>query len=319
MIDLKKLKLILKASYEPIPLSSRRLLKVHSDGGMEGRYTPSSTGGHVSGVLLWFNCKYFFLTARHCLQKFRDEFGNEIPLDNFYNHSPYWINLTDSFNNYGQVVDFLYVRKIWFIGENFKLKVLENCEGVDLEDLCLLEIYYPGIPVKNYVDLNNLDNVVRSKSELNNSFMGFSGYPAEKNPYFWEDNETVPIKGDATHSTMFYRWFDFGTNLADSNCIELLKPREFDYEGMCGGAVFKIEEFGIKWAGMYISGSDNKARYLPTYLILEFILNYRQSRSITIDIDAEICGGANHVSNAQYREAVIDMERFFREKKIGSH
>ena len=45
MIDLKKLKLILGASYEPIPQSSRRLLKVHSDGGMHGRYTPSSTGG----------------------------------------------------------------------------------------------------------------------------------------------------------------------------------------------------------------------------------------------------------------------------------
>ena len=90
----------------------------------------------------------FFLTARHCLQKFRDESGNEIPLEKFYNHSPYWINLSDSFNDYGQVVDFLYVRKIWFIGENFKLKVLESCEGVDLEDLCLLEIYYPGIPVK---------------------------------------------------------------------------------------------------------------------------------------------------------------------------
>ena len=109
MIDLEKLKLILQSSYQPIAQSSRRLLKVHSDGGMDGRYKPSSTGSHVSGVLLWFNYKYFFLTARHCLQKFRDELGNEIPLNNFYNHSPYWINVSDSFNNYGQVVDFFSV------------------------------------------------------------------------------------------------------------------------------------------------------------------------------------------------------------------
>ena len=81
MIDLEKLKLILQSSYQPIAQSSRRLLKVHSDGGMDGRYKPSSTGSHVSGVLLWFNYKYFFLTARHCLQKFRDELGNEIPLN----------------------------------------------------------------------------------------------------------------------------------------------------------------------------------------------------------------------------------------------
>lgn len=52
-----------------------------------------------------------FLTARHCLQKFRDELGNEIPLNNFYNHSPYWINVSDSFNNYGQVVDFYMLEK----------------------------------------------------------------------------------------------------------------------------------------------------------------------------------------------------------------
>ena len=55
MIDLEKLKLILQSSYQPIAQSSRRLLKVHSDGGMDGRYKPSSTGSHVSGVLLWFN------------------------------------------------------------------------------------------------------------------------------------------------------------------------------------------------------------------------------------------------------------------------
>ena len=85
MIDLEKLKLILQSSYQPIAQSSRRLLKVHSDGGMDGRYKPSSTGSHVSGVLLWFNYKYFFLTARHCLQKFRDELGNEIPLNNDFN------------------------------------------------------------------------------------------------------------------------------------------------------------------------------------------------------------------------------------------
>ncbi|MEQ1309621.1 hypothetical protein [Acinetobacter bereziniae] len=316
MINLNKLNLILRSSYDPISQSSRRLLKVHSDGGMEGRYTPSSTGGHVSGVLLWLNYKYFFLTARHCLNKFRDELGNEIPLEKFYNHSPYWINLSDNFNDYGQIMDFLYVRKIWFIGENFKLKVLVDCQGVDLEDLCLLEIYYPMMPVKNYVNLNNLSNVVQSENELNNSFMGFSGYPAEKNPYFWEDNLEVPIKGSATHSTLFYRWFDFGTNIGKSNCIKLLKPRKFDYEGMCGGTVFKIDGSNIKWAGMYISGSETKARYLPSYLILDFILNYRKSRSITIDVDAETCGGANHVSNQQYREMVKDMENLYKTNKL---
>ena len=315
MIDLEKLKLILQSSYQPIAQSSRRLLKVHSDGGMDGRYKPSSTGSHVSGVLLWFNYKYFFLTARHCLQKFRDELGNEIPLNNFYNHSPYWINVSDSFNNYGQVVDFLYVRKIWFIGEIFKLQVFQACEGVDLEDLCLLEIYYPMQPIRNYVDLNNLSNAIRSKSELKNSLMGFSGYPAEKNPYFWDDNEIAPIKGDATHSTLFYRWFDFGLNISDSNCIELFKPRDFNYSGMCGGTVFTINESSVKWAGMYISGADDKARYIPSYLILDVILNYRQSRFQIIDQDAEICGGARHVSNSEYRKAIMDIERMFRERE----
>lgn len=291
MTDLEKLKLILRSSCQPISRSSRRLLKVHSDGEMDGRYLPSSTGSHVSGVLLWFNYKYFFLTARHCLQKFRDESGSEIPLENFYNHSPYWINLSDSFNDYGQILGFLYVRKIWFIGEIFKLQVFQTCEGVDLEDLCLLEIYYPMQSVKNYVDLNNLSNVVRSKAELKSCIMGFSGYPAEKNPYFWDNNEIAPIKGDATHSTLFHRWFDFGANISDSNCIELFKPREFDYSGMCGGTIFTINETSVKWAGMYISGSSDKARYIPSYLILDVILNYRQSRFITIDQDAEICGG----------------------------
>lgn len=312
MINLENLELILDSSYEPISKSSRRLLKVHSDGEMEGRYEPSAVGSHVSGILIWFNYKYFFLTARHCLQKFRDSAGDEIPLDNFYNHSPYWINKSDSFSD--SVLDFLYVRKIWFIGEVFKLKVFETCEGVDLEDLCLLEIYYPMQPVKNYIDLNNLNNVVRSRSEVKNSLMGFSGYPAEKNPYFWEENDVVPITGTATHSTLFSRWYDFGLNIEDSNCIQLFNPRSFDYSGMCGGTVFAINESSVRWAGMYISGADDKARYIPSYLILDIILNYRQSRFLIIDQDAEICGGANYVSNSDYREAIQRMEMMFKSR-----
>ncbi|WP_298066658.1 hypothetical protein [uncultured Acinetobacter sp.] len=310
MITFKMLELILGSADEPITKSSRRLLKVLSDGEMEGRYEPTAVGSHVSGILIWFNFKYFFLTARHCLQKFRDSTGNEIPLENFYNHSPYWINKSDSFSN--SILDFLYVRKIWFIGEVFKLKVFETCEGVDLEDLCLLEIYYPMQPVKNYINLNNLNSVIRSKSELKNSLMGFSGYPAEKNPYFWEENDVVPITGTATHSTLFSRWHDYGINIEDSNCIQLFKTRKFDYTGMCGGTVFTINDSDVKWAGMYISGSDNKARYIPSYLILDVILNYRQSRSLIIDQDAEICGGANHVSNAEYRKAIQRMEKIFK-------
>lgn len=61
MIDLKKLKLILGASYEPIPQSSRRLLKVHSDGGMHGRYTPSSTGGTYQEFCYGSTANIFFL------------------------------------------------------------------------------------------------------------------------------------------------------------------------------------------------------------------------------------------------------------------
>lgn len=310
MITLEILKSILSSSNNPIPKSSRRLLKVNSDGGMEGRYEPSAVGSHVSGVLIWFNCKYFFLTARHCLQQFRDSMGNEIALENFYNHSPYWINKSDSFSD--SLLDFLYVRKIWFIGEVFKLKVLETCEGVDLEDLCLLEIYYPMQRVENYINLDNLNNVVRCKSEVKNSLMGFSGYPAEKNPYFWEQNDIVPITGNATHSTLFCRWYDFGVNIEDSNCIQLFNTRSFDYSGMCGGTVFTINKSSFKWAGMYISGSDDKARYIPSYLILDVILNYRNSRCLIIDQDAEICGGANRVSNAGYRKAVQIMEKMFK-------
>ncbi|AVZ86804.1 hypothetical protein CDG55_14365 [Acinetobacter sp. WCHA45] len=310
MITFGILELILGSSNDPVTKSSRRLLKVHSDGGMEGRYKPTAVGSHVSGILIWFNYKYFFLTARHCLQKFRDDIGDEIQLNNFYNHSPYWINKSDSFSD--SLLDFLYVRKIWFIGEIFKLRVFETAEGIDLEDLCLLEIYYPMQPVKNYVNLNNLNNVVKSKSEVNNSLMGFSGYPAEKNPYFWEDNDVVPITGTATHSTLFTRWYDYGINIGNSNCIQLLRPRRFDYSGMCGGTVFTINESEIKWAGMYISGSDDKARYIPSYLILDVILNYRESRSLTIDQDAEICGGANYVSNKEYRKAVQRMEKMFK-------
>jgi len=91
----------------------------------------------------------------------------------------------------------------------------------------------------------------------------------------------------------------------------LLRPREFDYTGMCGGTVFTINESEVKWAGMYISGADDKARYIPSYLILDVILNYRESRFLTIDQDAEICGGANHVSNTEYRKAVQRMEKMF--------
>jgi hypothetical protein len=50
-------------------------------------------------------------------------------------------------------------------------------------------------------------------------------------------------------------------------------------------------------------------------LILDVILNYRQSRFQIIDQDAEICGGARHVSNSEYRKAIMDIERMFRERE----
>lgn len=290
--------------------SSRRLLQVFSDGGMDGRYEPSYVSTHASGILIWLNCKYFFLTARHCLHAFRDANGNEIDFRDLQNHSPFWINKSDKFNEIDNTLDFLYARKIWFIGENIN----EQPEyEVDLKDICLLELYYPMQRIENYVNLNDLDTIIQDKSELRNSHMGFSGYPAEKNPYFYEQNDIAPIRGDATHSTLFRRWYDFGTNIKDSNTINLLKPRDFEYSGMCGGVVFSINNSVCKWAGMYISGSKTTARYLPSYLILDSILNYRQSRFIIVDIDAETCGSAKHISNAEYREHVTRMERFFEE------
>ena len=58
MITFKMLELILGSADEPITKSSRRLLKVLSDGEMEGRYEPTAVGSHVSGILIWFNFKY---------------------------------------------------------------------------------------------------------------------------------------------------------------------------------------------------------------------------------------------------------------------
>jgi len=84
---------------------------------------------------------------------------------------------------------------------------------------------------------------------------------------------------------------------------------------MCGGVVFSIHNLTCKWAGMYISGSDTVARYIPSFLILDSILNYRNANFLTVDNDAEICGGAAHVSNAEYRKAVMLMEKMFKSRK----
>lgn len=133
--------------------------------------------GLGSGVLLKINEKFFILTANHVVQN--------NTLGNFQNESPFWFAIKDNKNVSG-MRDFLYPKRIWFIGE----LISKISSDVDQSDVLLIELFQPqefNMP-NHYIEIIDTQSVLTKDELFDGQILLVSGYPFERN-YFDSDSK----------------------------------------------------------------------------------------------------------------------------------
>lgn len=261
--------------------SSRRLLFNFQNPENKKLFHSDYMYGGGSGILIKYSNKYFLLTARHVLKNSIDEFDNR----KYQNISPFWImSHNRSFDNW-KFSDFLYPHKYYELKE-----IISDDHQNIWKDIALVELFPPinneNIP-DNFLDLDKKLEILPKKYFNEGRMLLVSGYPESKNPFEYED-----IPTDFTHKTALNRNILYGF-LKNDEFGQYISLNDFRNEiythknlnGFSGGIVTDVQHKGnaVKFLGMVISGGGNKVRFIPSWLILNALKNYKDCTAHIID------------------------------------
>ncbi|WP_460052514.1 serine protease family protein [Sessilibacter sp. MAH2] len=268
---------IVKASLSNIAKSTRRVFFNHLNASVveRGFFHVDQMYGSGSGVLIRYNNTFFLLTARHVIK-------NNIRGD-FQNESAFWIT-SKLQGKWESLHDFLMPKKIWNIGELVSLDV----EYIDVSDVCLIELFYPGkhhFP-DHYIEIKGATSVLTKKDYFEGQYLLVTGYPFERNTF-----DFTPVSDDITHTTSIARHTIPGTYVMDRDVgfisFEMVESdvRHENVNGMSGGAVYNVQPKAnqIKLAGIPVTAGDNICRFIPSYIFIDALLNYQDSSSTVVD------------------------------------
>jgi len=270
-------KYIEKAAKSNVAKSTRRFFFNHLYESVEsrGRFHVDQMYGAGSGVLIKINGDFFVLTAKHVI-------GNNIK-GSFQNESPFWIPVKDR-AEWSSLYDFLFPKRIWNIGELISSKVGD----IDQSDICLIELFYPQkfhMP-DHCVEIKNKDSVLTETEFFDGQILLTTGYPFEKN-YF----DFTPKSEDISHTTRIQRHTIPGIYLANEDggyiSFEMTggDTQHENVNGMSGGAVYNVQPKAnqVKLAGIPVTAGDNICRFIPSYIFIDAIINFKEASSEVVD------------------------------------
>ncbi|WP_369612506.1 hypothetical protein [Marinobacter sp. RI1] len=274
----KKLKkYIEKAATSNVAKSTRRFFFNHLYESIESRgyFHVDQMYGAGSGVLLKTNDKYFVLTARHVID---NNINGELQ-----NESPFWVPVKNR-AGWSSLYDFLFPKRVWNIGE----LISEETKSIDSSDICLVELFYPQqfhMP-DHYIEIIDKSSVLTKNELFDGQFLLVTGYPFERNSF-----DFTPRSEDITHATNIQRHTIPGvylTNESDSYITFENTEGDTQHEnvnGMSGGAVYNVQPKAnqVKLAGVPVTAGNNICRFIPSYVFVDAVINYRDSSATIID------------------------------------
>ena len=270
---------IQNAASSNVAKSCRRFLFNYLEKSIEEReyFHIDCVFGMGTGVLLKYDDKFFILTAKHVLKDiFRGDDHNE---------SPFWIPIKSASpdNLYNSLFNFMFPRIGWDIGE-----LMPEVKHVDLSDICLVELFCPqpfAYP-DHYIEIIDSSSVLSKSDFFEGQLLLVSGYPYEKNSFF-DFTETY------TNSTNIHRHTIVGVLKKDKEddigyiSFEMTKNdiQHENVNGMSGGAIYNVQPKAnqVKLAGIAVTADNNICRFIPSYLLIEAILNYQKASHKVID------------------------------------
>lgn len=117
--------------------------------------------------------------------------------------------------------------------------------------------------------------------------LNISGYSHSKNNYDWDIEHENP---QFTHGTSIIRQTYTGIfrDNGELGYIELIDDKDVtnnDANGMSGGIVYDIQNKGnkTKFSGLILTVSNNMSNFLPSYLLMPSILNYKNAPCEILD------------------------------------
>ena len=274
----KKLeKHILKAVNSNIAKSTRRFFFNHLTKSTEerGHFHVDFMYGAGSGVLLNIEDKYFVLTAKHVINKNLN--------GDFQNESPFWITSKNK-SDFSSLYNFLFPKGLWNIGD---LMPKIDAE-IDVSDLCLVELFDPPkfhIP-DHFIKIESESSVMKKSEFFEGQYLLVTGYPFERNNFDFN-----PIDHNYTHSTKIQRHSIPGIYINSASLgyisFEMTKG-DYQHEnlnGMSGGAIYNIQPKAnmVKLAGIPITAGNNICRFIPSYLFVNALMQYKKSSFTVID------------------------------------
>lgn len=272
-ISPKKLaKYIDKAAKSNVAKSTRRFFFNHlyESAQYRGYFHVDLMYGLGSGVLLRFDDEFFILTAKHVI-------ANNVS-DGFQNESPFWFSVKDK-ARFSAPHDILFPKRIWNIGE-----LVHFADG----DLCLIELFYPKkfhMP-DHFIEIKDKTSFLTKKEFFDGQLLLTTGYPFEKNSF-----DFTPINKDYSHSTKVQRHTIPGVYLPKKGVgfisFEMTggNYKHENINGMSGGAVYNVQFKAnqVKLAGIPLTAGNNICRFLPSYLFIDAIINYKDASCNVVD------------------------------------
>lgn len=233
--------------------------------------------GSGSCVLLRFNNTFFLLTAKHVI-------SNAMPIG-IQNESPFWVSL-QSTSRWESLLDFLYPRRIWNIGELIEL----DMPGIDPEDICLIELFppLPGTFPEHFIDVDTeFTSFLREDLFSNGLLLVACGYPFLLNRFMYDN----PPEG-FTHTTTVQKQLLTGVLRIQDNgemlisfCLSPTDITHQDLDGMSGGPILNVtpDPAEIKLAGIAVQGGNNICRFYPSFAIYSAIVRYQDCSCQIVD------------------------------------
>ncbi|MDO8845246.1 hypothetical protein [Methylicorpusculum sp.] len=274
----KKLKKYIdKAATSNVAKSTRRFFFNHLYESMESRgyFHVDQMYGAGSGVLLKINDEFFVLTARHVIENnIQGELQNE---------SPFWVPAKNR-AVWSSQYDFLFPKRVWNVGE----LISEEINGIDSSDICLVEVFHPQkfhIP-DHFIEISSMDSALKEEEFFNGQILLVTGYPFERNSF-----DFTPQSENITHTTKIQRHTIPGRYIIDENdsyiSFDITEGETChkNVNGMSGGAVYNVQPKAnqVKLAGIPVTAGDNICRFIPSYMFIDAIINFRDSSNRTID------------------------------------
>ena len=274
-------KLINKSISGNVAKSTRRILFNDIDDELmkQGQWHIDIMSGMGTVVIIKYDNRFFAITAMHVLKGLKDENGN------YRNASPFW--MPTCFGAIWETMqDFFMPKKLWNIGE-----LIEGDERVIIDDICMIELYHPSFESfpNYYLDLDKNTDIFSTKEHFfEGRYLMVSGYPFYLNNFDWEVTHTDP---KMTHSTNIHRQTTIGTFYKDDSLGHIKFENLADdvthenSRGMSGGIIFDVQENieDTHFCGLILNISNNLCTFLPSYIIKEAILNYKNASCEIID------------------------------------